>query len=141
MKKNSTPKYLIMILLTATFAVAQTKVIKKVPVRPTVTLDGKTLFSEYCAVCHGPTGKGDGPAADALKRMPPDLTEISHRNGGKFPDFKVLETLKNGPQISAHGTQEMPIWGTIFSEMSNNPSTKQMRINSLLNYIQDMQTK
>src|SRR6185436_12934183 len=38
-------------------------------VRPTGPLDlagGKALYLKHCATCHGPTGKGDGPAAAAL---------------------------------------------------------------------------
>src|ERR1039458_5063223 len=44
--------------------------VKKVPVHPTTSVAGKDLYREYCAVCHGTTGKGDGPAASALK-VPP----------------------------------------------------------------------
>ena len=35
---------------------------------------GAQLFAAYCAVCHGPAGKGDGPAAAALVPPPTDLT-------------------------------------------------------------------
>ena len=31
---------------------------------------GKTLYKEYCAQCHGFTGKGDGPAASGLEPKP-----------------------------------------------------------------------
>ena len=34
---------------------------------------GKALFGEHCAVCHGPRGAGDGPAAPTLQPRPPDL--------------------------------------------------------------------
>ena len=37
---------------------------------------GKALFQQQCAVCHGTKGKGDGPAAVALKPRPGDLTAI-----------------------------------------------------------------
>ncbi len=35
--------------------------------------DGKALYDKSCASCHGPTGKGDGPAAKAMKNKPPEL--------------------------------------------------------------------
>jgi putative copper resistance protein D len=35
--------------------------------------DGMALFGEHCAVCHGPRGAGDGPAAATLQPRPPDL--------------------------------------------------------------------
>src|ERR1039458_8224627 len=63
--------------------------VKKVPVHPTTSVAGKDLYREYCAVCHGTTGKGDGPAASALKVPPSDLTQISKKNGGKFPELQV----------------------------------------------------
>lgn len=35
--------------------------------------EGKALFAEHCAVCHGRRGAGDGPAAATLQRRPADL--------------------------------------------------------------------
>jgi putative copper resistance protein D len=35
---------------------------------------GQPLYAEYCAVCHGPYGYGDGPAAATLPIKPADLT-------------------------------------------------------------------
>ena len=36
--------------------------------------DGMSVYSENCAVCHGPYGYGDGPAAPSLPVRPADLT-------------------------------------------------------------------
>jgi mono/diheme cytochrome c family protein len=41
---------------------------------PPGTDRGARVFAAYCAVCHGPAGKGDGPAAAALVPPPSDLT-------------------------------------------------------------------
>jgi mono/diheme cytochrome c family protein len=35
---------------------------------------GKSSFESMCSTCHGPTGKGDGPAAAALTPPPRDLS-------------------------------------------------------------------
>ena len=45
----------------ATFG--QDKQIKKEPVKSSPANSGEKMFKQYCAVCHGETGKGDGPAA------------------------------------------------------------------------------
>ncbi len=38
------------------------------------TLAGKKLYAQYCAICHGNKGKGDGAAGMALKPRPANLT-------------------------------------------------------------------
>ena len=75
---------------------------------------GKALFSEYCASCHGVSGKGDGPAAPALKIPPADLTALAARNKGQFPSLRVMQAIKAGPSVPAHGSGIMPVWGPIF---------------------------
>jgi mono/diheme cytochrome c family protein len=35
---------------------------------------GKRLFGQYCATCHGDEGRGDGQNASNLNPAPPDLT-------------------------------------------------------------------
>src|SRR4029450_12232019 len=35
---------------------------------------GGELYAKHCAVCHGPSGRGDGPAARGLPREPANLT-------------------------------------------------------------------
>ena len=37
--------------------------------------DGHQLFQTRCFVCHGRTGKGDGPSATGLAEKPQDLTD------------------------------------------------------------------
>ncbi len=74
---------------------------------------GKREFDANCAVCHGSTGKGNGPYQDMLKRSPPDLTTLSRRNGGILPANRLYEAIE-GANLPAHGSRDMPIWGTAF---------------------------
>jgi len=45
------------------------------------------LYAEHCALCHGETGRGDGPAVASLPILPADLTEphlFAHSPGDLF---------------------------------------------------------
>jgi hypothetical protein len=53
-------------------------------------LSGRDLFATNCAICHGPTGKGDGPAAPSLQTQAPDLTKIADRRDGVWPMLDVM---------------------------------------------------
>ncbi len=147
MKRISIPLTLILggLLALSTSAFANgdqtTKTIKRVNARPTATLNGVDLFKEYCAVCHGNDAKGDGPAADALKKRPADLTQLARKNGGTFPELHVMNFIKGQDVVAAHGSRDMPIWGSIFSQMSSNPDLVQVRTYALLKYIEEMQAK
>lgn len=77
---------------------------------------GEALFKERCASCHGVDATGNGPAADALKVPPANLTEISKRSGGKFPAAHIVEVITYGGNIKAHGSGPMPVWGLVFSQ-------------------------
>ncbi len=44
-----------------------------VPLRPSAN-QGKAVYAESCAPCHGETGKGDGPSASGLPSPPTDFT-------------------------------------------------------------------
>jgi len=143
MKKIIKPFYLIYGLsLSLTIATAQTKpTIKEVPAKMTRSLDGKELFRQFCAVCHGVDAKGGGPAAAALKRPPSDLTQISRKHEGKFPSLPVKVAITGGDNIMEHGTREMPMWGSVLSETGQQMAMGQMRIQALLEYLEQIQAK
>ena len=143
MKKNLTSYYLIIgFVLALGSAAAQTKpVIKEVPAKITRSLDGKELFSQFCAVCHGVDGKGNGPAAPALKKSPGDLTQLSQKHGGKFPALAVKMSITGGSNVMEHGTREMPMWGSVLSETGQQKAMGDMRVQVLLEYIEHIQTK
>ena len=103
---------------------------------------GKEMFVSYCASCHGKDAKGDGPAANALKQLPADLTTLAKRNGGKYPTDKVNTILRGQTKLMAHGDQEMPVWGPVFWRLSQGHEEQvQMRIANLNRYLESLQEK
>jgi mono/diheme cytochrome c family protein len=123
-------------------AAAQDTTVKHVPLKPTSAASGKQMFMNYCAPCHGSDGKGGGPAANALKAPPADLTALSKNNNGKFPTFHVTSVLRGESTPTAHGSKEMPVWGPIFWRMSQgHPAEVQQRIANLTTYIESLQEK
>lgn len=117
------------------------KTIKRVPVTDVATIDGQQLFNHYCAVCHGQDAKGTGPAADALKKAPADLTQITRRSGGAtFPEVHVMRIIKGDDIVGAHGTRDMPIWGELFTSLRGKETTE-LRVNALMRYLESIQAK
>lgn len=73
---------------------------------------GQTLYRRYCASCHGLEGRGDGPAAPALRPPPSDLTKVET----SLPE--LMQQIDGRRTILAHGTSAMPVWGEVFEEKS-----------------------
>jgi mono/diheme cytochrome c family protein len=117
------------------------KKIEKVPVKHSNPSSGKQMYKDYCAVCHGADGKGGGPAADALKTAPPDLTTMAKQYGEKSVALKVEAALQFGAKTKAHGTSEMPVWGPLFSATDRNQQAVTMRISNLAKYVESLQQK
>ncbi len=116
------------------------KTIKRVPVTDVGSIDGQELFNHYCAVCHGKEAKGTGPAADALKKAPADLTQISRKAGGTFPEVHVMRIIKGDDVVGAHGSRDMPIWGELFGSLRGK-ETAELRVNALMRYLEKIQAK
>lgn len=74
--------------------------------------DGRALFMENCAICHGADAKGNGPMARAMEQAPPDLTLIAVRNGGEFPRVEVLSTI-DGYTKADLNVPDMPEFGAL----------------------------
>jgi len=102
---------------------------------------GEQMYKDYCAACHGSSGRGDGPAAAFMKTWPPDLTTMTQRNDGKFPEIKVRETLLFGTSSHAHGTSDMPIWGPLFRALDQNKKEVKERVSNLTTYVESLQRK
>ncbi len=100
------------------------------------------MYRAYCASCHGVQGKGDGPAAPALKQRPADLTTLAKQSGGKFPAVRVFQSVEGDAAIAAHGSREMPVWGTALRRAgADNEAALKLRVRNLVRYIESIQVK
>jgi hypothetical protein len=79
-------------------------------------LAGRDMYLRYCASCHGPEGRGDGPLAPSLARLPADLTQLAKKNAGQYDERAVMSVIDGRRQVIEHGTRDMPVWGAIFEE-------------------------
>ena len=80
---------------------------------------GEREFVNNCAVCHGVSGKGDGPFVGMLQTPAADLTMLQKNNNGVFPFDRVYMTIDGrieGKEVLAHGPRDMPIWGGIYNK-------------------------
>jgi len=136
-----------MVMVVATLSLAAgaqetKKTIKHVPLTATSPTSGQEMYKAYCAVCHGTDGKGNGPAASALKVPATDLTMLSKNHGGQFPDMKVISIIRGEGNLPAHGSREMPVWGQLFWTMSHGHEGEvQQRVSNLSKYIESLQAK
>ncbi len=62
---------------------------------PGLMARGKVLFAENCATCHGPEGRGNGPAGVGLNPQPRNFTQpTGWVNGYRIED--IYKTLREG---------------------------------------------
>jgi len=64
--------------------------------------NGAELYAKHCVACHGDDLKGNADFPPPY-RVPPNLTTLARRHGGKFPDAYVVNVLRNGVTMPAHG--------------------------------------
>jgi mono/diheme cytochrome c family protein len=102
---------------------------------------GADLYHFYCSSCHGATARG-APAYGNQRQPAPDLTVLARRNKGVFPREQVRATITFGAgtgDIRAHGTADMPVWGTIFRGLDADDRTTEIRIEQLVQYLASLQ--
>lgn len=109
-------------------------------VQATEAIEGKDVYMQYCAICHGADAKGNGPMAAVLKPTATDLTIISKFNNGVFPFGEVYEIIDGRAPPLAHGTGQMPVWGIAFARDSDD-HTAHARILELVLYLRSIQVK
>ena len=104
------------------------------------SVEGPDLYRAYCASCHGQDGKGNGPAASAMKATVPDLTVIAKNNGGKFPVARVQRIILGQGMIASHGSREMPVWGPVFHQIEVDVDRGNVRLDNLVKYLESLQS-
>jgi mono/diheme cytochrome c family protein len=102
---------------------------------------GAYLFRVFCVVCHGDSGKGDGPVSDTLRQTLPDLTLLSRAAGGVFPRDRVLKALQTGRPTAAHVPGGMPTWSEAFARLEPSKGTAQKRLQALVDHVETLQAK
>jgi mono/diheme cytochrome c family protein len=76
---------------------------------------GPRIYAQRCAVCHGPDGRGNGPAAPSLIPRPRDFTKGQFKYKSTPPvqpptDEDLVRVITNGLTASA-----MPYWGDLLT--------------------------
>jgi mono/diheme cytochrome c family protein len=73
----------------------------------------KTNYDTFCVKCHGPGGKGDGPAAATLSTSPRNFTDCAAM--AKISDDTMFNVIKNGG--AANGlSKDMQAWNAGFED-------------------------
>ena len=107
--------------------------------------DGKQMYANYCASCHGVDGRSRGATAVGLNIAPTDLSTLSRNNHGAYPALHVAAVLKFGIESPGHGSKEMPVWGNVLRDVngqgSENADIESMRITNLVRYVETLQAK
>ena len=81
---------------------------------------GAEVFHTRCALCHGPTGHGDGPGGKALNPRPRNFHDTAYMSSRT--DEQLLATIHTGKGA-------MPRWGGVLSEQE---------IHAVLAYIREL---
>ena len=91
---------------------------------------GARVFARHCAVCHGPNGRGNGPAAASMFPRPRDFSsgkfKYKSTAAGEPPsDEDLLRTVRDGLPASA-----MPYFAGLLSTEELNAVVEQVKSNS-----------
>jgi mono/diheme cytochrome c family protein len=74
-------------------------------VAPIAPAEAARLFTQNCAQCHGPDGRGDGPLAAQLRPPPPDWTRDAWRrvpNGDEIDLARLIKFGTLGTAMAGH---------------------------------------
>lgn len=89
--------------------------------------DATQQYDKNCKVCHGPSGKGDGPAGKMLKPPPADFATVLK---GKA-DADIAKAIKDGGKAVGKSTA-MPAFG---SKLTDD------QINAIVAYVKGFSSK
>ena len=68
---------------------------------------GRAFYQQYCSTCHGPQGKGDGPAASTMNPRPRDHTDGRYMNA--LSDAHLTTVISEGG-AAVQRSPLMPSW-------------------------------
>jgi mono/diheme cytochrome c family protein len=113
---------------------------------------GAVDYENFCAACHGKDARGNGPVAMELKTAPPSLRKLAARRNGVFDVNEIVKIIDGRDMPRAHGTPEMPIWGSLFrlvaelsgilqSDIENSEKDAQNHILAIAKYLKTIQEK
>jgi cytochrome c oxidase cbb3-type subunit III len=94
------------ILLGALFVALQVALLPA-PVAAADLAAAKSNFDMFCTKCHGPDGKGNGPAAATLSTKPRDFTDCARLKS--ISDETLFTAIKEGGQ-AVDLSKDMPAW-------------------------------
>src|SRR5262245_42150622 len=113
---------------------------------------GAADYQNFCAACHGKDARGNGPVAMELKTAPPSLRKLAARRNGVVDAEEVVKIIDGRDMPRAHGTREMPIWGSLFrfvaeasgilsSDIEDTEKDAQKHILAVAKYLESIQEK
>lgn len=70
-------------------------IVNPLVVSSTILADAKTIYMSNCTPCHGNSGRGDGPAAQALTPKPADHTSAAVQSDSDGTLFWKITTGRN----------------------------------------------
>ncbi len=94
---------------------------------PEALADGRRLYTQNCAACHGENGAGDGVFADEIEKAGKPLAqamsgmqEMATQRPANLTDPKRMlgasPALLQGKTLRGGMGTGMPMWGSIFTE-------------------------
>ncbi len=89
--------------------------------------DAKQQYEKSCNMCHGPSGKGDGPAGKMLKPPPADFAAVLK---GKT-DADIAKIIKDGGKAVGKSAA-MPAFGSKLQDA---------QIQALVEYVKGLSSK
>lgn len=90
------------------------------PAAPAALADGETLYGDYCQVCHGSEGRGDGEGVPESMLKPRPFTAGAFKfdtdaDWQKGSDADLANVIRNGTGAYG-GSQLMPAWTNLTDE-------------------------
>ncbi len=124
MKKLSVLTLIVVFITTASFTILQTKpwvvpadkakMANPVKTSAASVAEGKTLWNQHCASCHGKTGLGDGSKSAQLETTPPDFSKAAFQgqsDGSIY--FKTSEGRGDMPAFKKKIPDQEDLWNLV----------------------------